>query len=81
MLKKILPSDLFEKYERFKAAKQLLSDALIRFCPKAGCETNIRAENDQVLKLTCPTCATEVCFKCKEVWHGETVTCEEALNK
>ena len=79
-LSKILPADLFAKYERFKAAKALERDSLIRFCPKPGCETHIRAASEQDEKLQCPKCATEVCFKCRDIWHGDLLTCEENLN-
>ena len=34
-----------------------------------------------VKKLECPKCKTWVCFDCKDEWHGEEVTCEQALNK
>ena len=53
---------LFNKYERFLAKKTLEADLLVRWCPKAGCEDFMRAENGEVKKLTCPTCSTEVCF-------------------
>ena len=72
---------LFRKYERFKDKKSLDSDPLVRWCPKAGCDTHIRAEKKDTKKLQCPTCMTEVCFNCKDVWHGDSVTCEEAMHQ
>ena len=81
MLKKWLPEELFKKYEKFVNAKKLEGDPLVRFCPKPGCTTHFRAENKNQIKLKCPKCATEVCFKCRDLWHGDLVTCEEAMNK
>ena len=37
VLKEFLPADLFDKFDRFKAAKALEGDLLIRFCNKPGC--------------------------------------------
>ena len=39
----------------------------------------MRAENSDVKFLTCPTCGTEVCFNCRNTWHGENVSCKDAL--
>mmetsp|Transcript_20500 Transcript_20500/g.25207 ORF Transcript_20500/g.25207 Transcript_20500/m.25207 type:complete len:166 (-) Transcript_20500:484-981(-) len=81
VLQKALQSDLFEKYEKFKAAKLLEQDPLIRFCPKPECGTHIRAENNKVDKVECPECNAEICVKCRDVWHGNEVTCEQALDR
>ena len=35
--------ELYAKYERFKKKKSLDSDPLVRWCPKAGCDTHMRA--------------------------------------
>ena len=72
---------LFDKYERFLEKRALETDMNVRYCPKAGCEGWMRAENSSVKKLTCPTCSTDVCFLCKDVWHGNYVTCQEAMTK
>ena len=71
--------DLLNKYDRFKDKKDIDSDPLIRWCTKPGCDTHIKAKNRDATKLECPTCKTEICFNCRDKWHGETVTCEEAL--
>ena len=76
-----LPPETYEKFDRFKQAKILDSNPLTRYCPKAGCSTHIVAENDSVESIQCPKCETKICFNCRDVWHGEDVTCEEALNK
>ena len=40
----------------------------------------MKAENDQATKLTCPKCSTEICFKCRNNWHGD-ISCEDALKE
>lgn len=80
-LKQYLSDELFEKYERFKAARLIEGDPMIRFCPKPSCGAAIRAENEEATRLVCSECGTEVCFKCRDYWHGETVSCEQAMNK
>ena len=73
--------DLYAKYERFRDQKSLDSDPLVRWCPKPGCAQAIRAPNKDASKLVCSKCSTEVCFKCRDAWHGEKITCEEAMGK
>ena len=48
--------DVLEKYKRFKEAKELESDPLIRYCPKAGCAEHMKASSLETEKLQCPTC-------------------------
>ena len=74
-------NELLEKFTRFKAKKDLESDPLVRYCPKLGCEEHMRGENQDVVKLQCPKCETEVCFKCREEWHGTEVSCADAMDK
>ena len=73
--------DLVSKYDRFKDQKSLDADPLVRWCPKPGCLTHIKAANKDSGKLTCPKCSTNVCFKCRDEWHGDKVSCEEAMKK
>ena len=72
--------ELCEKFKRFRDQKGLDSDPLVRWCPKPGCEEHMRAVNSQAEKMVCGKCATEVCFKCRDVWHG-TESCEDAMKK
>ena len=84
MMRKLLSEhdqgETLEKYGRFKESKETDKDPLSRYCVKVGCGQVIKAENDSATKLTCPKCATEVCFKCRDAWHGE-VSCADAMNK
>ena len=43
--------DYLDKYERFKKAKELESDPLVRYCPKAGCSEHMKAASKDVAKL------------------------------
>ena len=69
---------MIEKYIRFSDKKSLEADPLVRWCTKPNCDEHMRAKNDKVEKLTCPKCSTEVCFKCRDTWHGN-VSCEAAM--
>ena len=74
-------TELFKKYERFKDQKKLDADPLVRWCVKPGCESYIRADSLEATKLTCSTCSTEICFKCRAIWHGSWTSCEDAMQK
>ena len=54
---------------------------MVRFCPKPGCGEHVRAESSDASRLVCAKCGTEICFKCRDYWHGSEVTCDEAMNK
>ena len=70
-----------EKFERFKAKKDLESDPLVRYCPKLGCGNHMRGENKDTVKVQCSKCDTEVCSKCRELWHGTEVSCSDAMDE
>ena len=72
--------DLYEKKKRFEEQKNLDKDKLVRWCPKSGCKTYVRAKDENDVHLTCPTCKTEICFKCRDVWHGKE-SCEKAMSR
>ena len=73
--------EVLEKYTRFKEKKDVEGDTLMRWCVKAGCKGFVRAENAQVIKLVCPECQTALCFQCRDEYHGETQSCEEAMEQ
>ena len=72
---------LVEKFKKFKEDKEFEADPLGCYCPKAGCSAKIRAANDKVSKLECPSCKTQFCFQCREEWHGNEIKCNQAINK
>lgn len=51
----------------------------MRWCTKPGCSGSMRGENLDVKKVTCPVCSTEVCFQCRDEWHGRK-SCESNMN-
>ena len=57
--------DLMDRFKYFREKKDLDKDPLVRYCPKAGCDQYMRAEDSQCVKLQCPKCMSEVCFACK----------------
>ena len=71
--------ELYAKYERFSNQKKIDSDLLVRWCTKAGCTTYMKAENREVKYVTCPTCSTQVCFNCRDTWHGDDVSCKDGM--
>ena len=68
--------ELADKFKKFKEDKEFAADPLGCYCPKAGCSAKLRAANDKVRKLKCPSCKTQVCFKCRQKWHGNKVKCD-----
>ena len=46
-------SELYDKKKRFEEQKDLDSDPLIRWCPKAGCGKCIKAKDENDVHLTC----------------------------
>ena len=64
--------DLIAKHEKE-------ADPLVRWCTKAGCQGSMRGESLDAKKVVCPVCSTEVCFQCRDEWHGRT-SCEQNMN-
>jgi hypothetical protein len=64
--------DLVKKHEQE-------ADPLVRWCTKPGCPGLMRGESLDAKKVVCPKCSTEVCFQCRDEWHGRT-SCEQNMN-
>lgn len=71
--------EVYAKYEEFRVKKALESDPLVRWCPKSSCQAAIKGANMHSTKLTCGECGTEVCFRCREEWHGRWISCEKHM--
>jgi len=71
--------ELIEKLKLFREKKNDLIDPLLRFCPRTNCNGRVNAASMNSLKLTCPDCRTNICFSCREEWHGYFSTCEGAF--
>lgn len=83
MLKKIFQDDstVMDKFNHFLEKKRLESDPLVRFCIRPGCDGYVMAKGFNVKKVECPKCAQQICFKCREEYHGYFTSCEKFLEK
>lgn len=52
---------------------------MVRWCTRQGCDGKITARSIRDLKLSCPKCHTNICFKCRDEWHGYWVSCEKYM--
>jgi len=66
----------FEKYLQFVENNKVLSNKMLRFCPKCNNIIKLNNENDE--KAACSNCKTEICTKCNHPFHSKT-TCELVL--
>lgn len=72
-------SEVIDKLKLFREKKSELYDPLLRFCPRPLCQGRVSAPSIYAIKLTCPDCQIEICFSCREEWHGYFSTCEGAF--
>lgn len=70
--------DLYNKYLKFKKIHFYNQDPNGMWCIKPTCENFIK-NGSKKRKITCVECKTEMCFICKNAWHGRR-TCEESLD-
>ena len=63
------------KLTRFVDKKKLDADPLVRYCPKVGCEGYVRGKDFDARKVACPLCKTQICFRCRDEWHGYCTSC------
>ena len=71
--------ELYIRYIRLSKTRQLSMNPNICWCVRAGCDQYIE-RNPQKIHLTCDKCFQEICFLCKNGWHGQR-TCEQAMNQ
>jgi hypothetical protein len=71
--------EIIEKYHRFKRQNEIDKDPLTMWCFKPGCEGYMTAASVDTELVSCATCGTEACFKCREAIH-EGRTCDEAMD-
>lgn len=79
MIQSLVTLELYEKYTKFKARNRLLRDPNIIFCTQPDCEGYMKGSDDMPLVI-CPLCKFEMCFKCRQPWHG-VKSCEEMLDE
>ena len=68
--------EAFEKFLRFVDNNKVLSNKMLRFCPKCNQIIHLNNENDE--KAACSNCKTEMCTKCNHPFHSNK-TCEKVL--
>eukprot|EP01083_Nonionella_stella_P032433 88790_1 len=75
----LIDEDVRLKFIKFRQNKLLQLNPNARFCCKPDCEgTMIGSRINR--KLTCPICATAICFNCSQPWHGIFVGCNQNID-
>lgn len=77
-LEQILDAETIKKYDTFVLNNQVLSDPLLRFCPK--CSSIVTLDQENAVKGTCKQCGQEICPKCNHEFH-DGVSCLNAIDK
>ncbi|CDW84658.1 ibr domain containing protein [Stylonychia lemnae] len=83
-VKIVFQSDDFEircLYEDLEYKNSLKKQPLLRFCPKQNCGGFGMAQNFNEKFVKCQDCDNQICFECREDWHGDFTSCESAMNK
>eukprot|EP00455_Lapot_gusevi_P005860 TRINITY_DN12502_c0_g1_i2.p1 TRINITY_DN12502_c0_g1~~TRINITY_DN12502_c0_g1_i2.p1 ORF type:complete len:417 (+),score=79.85 TRINITY_DN12502_c0_g1_i2:185-1252(+) len=77
-VRRVVPPEVFEVYQRFLTEAHLRSDPNCRWCPKAGCGTPMIGLGEDRPMMVCPRaeCRFTYCFNCKEEWHADA-TCQQ----
>jgi len=69
--------DQLDKLKEIIAKQEKEADPLMRWCTKPGCSGSMRADDLEAVRVSCPICATQVCFQCRDEWHSGT--CEDNM--
>lgn len=77
-LEQILDAETIKKYESFVLNNQVISNPLLRFCPK--CSAIVTLDNETAEKGTCKQCGQDICAKCNHEYHNG-VSCLNAIDK
>jgi len=72
--------EVFSRYCKFKGISILSKNPNISWCVKAGCDGYMRKDLQSSNKLVCKPCSQNMCFLCKNPWHGEEMG-QEAYGK
>ena len=65
---KIVSSELYNKFLRFKKVEELNKEPFLRWCPKPDCEGYDKGSL-KINKLQCNICKHKYCFYCGDPWH------------
>ena len=69
MIKDIVPSHLFERFDSLLLQRTLDGMSDIAYCPRPSCQCVSLKEEDSNMSL-CPRCKFAFCILCKRAWHG-----------
>jgi len=73
--------EVLEKYRRFTFAMEVDRDKNATWCPAAGCNQVIYRPSGMTRKGVCESCGFEICFECKQVFHGYLSSCTREVDE
>jgi hypothetical protein len=81
-IKELLPSNDYEKYEKYHILKEYVPADRLRYCPNSGCGLPFEIGDDLLeipsspprredfrLVTSCPECSTSICVYCNDYAH------------
>lgn len=69
LVKKLVPADVYDKYDKFLLQSTLECMNEITYCPRLECQSAVLIETDDNLGR-CPGCHFVFCALCKRSYHG-----------
>ena len=72
-------NEVLDKFKKFRQKRLDNCDPLVRYCARVGCSGRMRANSMKASKLTCPDCSMQICFRCRDEYHGYFVSCEQNM--
>eukprot|EP00475_Leptophrys_vorax_P037949 TRINITY_DN6609_c0_g1_i1.p1 TRINITY_DN6609_c0_g1~~TRINITY_DN6609_c0_g1_i1.p1 ORF type:complete len:431 (-),score=92.59 TRINITY_DN6609_c0_g1_i1:35-1327(-) len=81
VIEDLSPPEIWEKYQRFTFALEVDRDKNATWCPAAGCKGVIYRPNGIVRKGICEECKFEICFLCKNAFHGNFSSCTREVDE
>ena len=69
IVQRLVPADVFSRYDRLLLQQTLEGMNDIVFCPRPTCRSVTLKEEGSDMAI-CPTCTFAFCVLCKRTWHG-----------
>ena len=69
LVQQLVPTDVFEKYDRFLLQSTLDCMSDITYCPRKQCQTPVLKETDDLMAI-CSNCQYVFCSLCKRTYHS-----------
>lgn len=73
VVKKLVPSELFEKYDAMRLNMFLRTISGTTWCPRVNCQHLAEVHGDQCGQ--CPACGFVFCLTCNKAFHGSNNAC------